>query len=60
VTRPVAGDIAISVLDQRTIRLEGAATFDIRDFGMEPPRILVLRVEPEVNVRIELIAARPD
>jgi hypothetical protein len=58
VTRSVAGDIVISALDERTVRLEGAATFDVRDFGMEPPRILMLRVEPEVNVRVELIAER--
>lgn len=56
VTRSVEGDIVVNVLDDRTIRIEGAATFDIRDFGMEPPRILMLRVEPDVNVRIELIA----
>jgi polyisoprenoid-binding protein YceI len=58
VTRSVAGDIAISAVDDRTIRLEGAATFDIRDFEMQPPRILVLRVEPDVDVRIEIIAER--
>ena len=58
VTRSVEGDIAITALDDRTIRLEGAATFDIRDFGMQPPRILMLRVEPDVNVRVEIIAER--
>ncbi len=58
VTRSVEGDIVISVLDDRTIRIEGEATFDVRDFGMEPPKILMLRVEPDVNVRIELIAER--
>ena len=30
----------------------------IRDFGMEPPRILMLRVEPEVVVRVEIVAVR--
>ena len=38
------------------MRLEGQSTFDIRDFGMEPPKILMLRVEPDVVVRIEVIA----
>jgi polyisoprenoid-binding protein YceI len=58
VTRSVEGDIAISSVDDRTVRLEGESTFDIREFGMGPPRILVLRVEPEVKVRIEIIAER--
>jgi hypothetical protein len=60
VTRSIEGDMAISVLDDRTIRLEGTATFDVRDFGMDPPRILMLRVEPDVNVRVEITAERED
>jgi polyisoprenoid-binding protein YceI len=56
VTQSVEGELTQSRLDDRTIRLEGASTFNIRDFGMEPPRILMLRVEPEVNVRVEIVA----
>jgi hypothetical protein len=40
------------------LRLEGRSTFDIRDFGMDPPRILMLRVHPEVAVRVEIVAER--
>jgi polyisoprenoid-binding protein YceI len=58
VTRSVEGDVEIANVDDRTVRLGGASTFDIRDFGMDPPRILVLRVEPDVSVRIEIIAER--
>jgi polyisoprenoid-binding protein YceI len=58
VTRSVDGKMAMSAVDDRTIRLEGASKFNIRDFGMEPPRILMLRVEPEVNVRVEIVAER--
>ena len=32
--------------------------FDIREFGMEPPRILMLKVEPEVTVRVEILPRR--
>jgi hypothetical protein len=42
--------------DGHTLRLSGEAVFDVRDFGMEPPRILMLRVEPEVTVRVEIVA----
>jgi hypothetical protein len=48
----------VEVVDDDTIRLNGESTFDIRDFGMEPPRILMLRVEPEVVVRVEIVAVR--
>ena len=69
----VAGELAFrgvtrSVEDEMTVRpagdmveLAGESRFDIRDFGMEPPRILMLRVEPEVHVRVQLVAERvPD
>jgi polyisoprenoid-binding protein YceI len=39
-----------------TVKLAGQSTFDIRDFGMEPPRILLLKVDPEVTVRVEIVA----
>jgi polyisoprenoid-binding protein YceI len=50
--------MTVNALDQQTIRLAGASRFDIRDFGMEPPRVLVLRVEPEVDVRVEILAEK--
>ena len=55
-SRPCEGIVRITPVDDLTIRLEGESTFDIRDFGLQPPRILMLRVEPTVLVRIELIA----
>jgi polyisoprenoid-binding protein YceI len=51
------------------VRLSGEDTFDIRNFGMTPPSMLMVRVYPEVHVRVELIGtteemdhdpARPD
>jgi polyisoprenoid-binding protein YceI len=58
VTRSYEDEMTLVVLDERTIQLEGAHTFDIRDFGMEPPRILTLRVHPEVDVRVRVVAER--
>ncbi|MGZ4702644.1 MAG: YceI family protein, partial [Ilumatobacteraceae bacterium] len=45
-------------IDGGTVNLAGQSTFDIRDFGMEPPRILMLRVQPEVTVRVEIVAEK--
>ena len=58
VSRPCQDEMSVEVVDDRTLRLEGQSTFDVRDFGMEPPRILMLRVEPDVVVRVEIIAER--
>ena len=50
--------MAIDKVDDRTIRLSGSSRFDVRDYGMEPPRILMLKVEPEVDVRVDIQAER--
>ena len=62
VTKAIEDDLTVELIDgdTDTIRLRGASTFDIRDFGMEPPRILVLRVEPAVNVSVDIVAQRVD
>lgn len=59
-TRDYEHEMEISSVDDATLRLTGEAVFDIRDFGMEPPRILVLRVEPEVRVTVDIIAVKED
>ncbi|MHB1928954.1 MAG: YceI family protein [Acidimicrobiales bacterium] len=56
VSRPHADEMAIRAVDQRTVSLAGRSRFDVREFGMEPPRVLVLRVEPEVDVAVDIVA----
>jgi polyisoprenoid-binding protein YceI len=58
VTRNYEDGMTITPLDERTIRLTGERVFDIRDFGMAPPRILFFKVEPDVRVEVELVAVR--
>jgi polyisoprenoid-binding protein YceI len=60
VTRSVEGEVTFRVLDDDTIEIEGEKTIDMRSFGLEPPKILVLRVHPEVKIRARLIAKRED
>ena len=50
--------MVIRPVDEQTISLEGSSRFDIRDFGMQPPRVLMLKVEPEVDIRVEIFAVR--
>ncbi|MHB8463418.1 MAG: YceI family protein [Acidimicrobiales bacterium] len=59
VQRSHEAEMEMTVVGDRTISLTGEATFDVREFGMEPPRILMLRVYPEVKVRVEVVAELP-
>jgi polyisoprenoid-binding protein YceI len=56
VTRRVAGEVRIGQPDERTVQVEGEQVFDVREFGVEPPRILMLRVHPDVRVRVRVVA----
>jgi polyisoprenoid-binding protein YceI len=40
------------------LALTGQDVFDIREFGMKPPSMLMVRVYPEISVRVELQAVR--
>jgi len=55
--RSYAGAMAVTHDDVR-VTIEGELTFDIRDFGITPPRILMAKVYPDVKVRVRLVAAR--
>ena len=57
VTRRYVDQMSVAGLDADTVQLAGKSRFDIRDFGMEPPRVLMFRMEPEVEVRVEIVAA---
>jgi polyisoprenoid-binding protein YceI len=56
VTRSYEDEMSLAMLDDHTVRLSGERTFDVREFGMEPPRILTLRVHPDVVVKVEIVA----
>jgi polyisoprenoid-binding protein YceI len=42
------------VVQGNTIALKGEYVFDIREFNMKPPSMLMVKVYPEVAVRVEL------
>ncbi len=56
VTRQVEGEVTISAPDERSLIIEGEQIFDIRDFGVEPPKILMFKVHPDVRVRVQVVA----
>jgi polyisoprenoid-binding protein YceI len=56
VTRPVEGEVRLRMLDDRTLEIEGERVFDLREYGLDPPRILMLKVYPDVRVRAQVVA----
>jgi polyisoprenoid-binding protein YceI len=58
VARSYTDGMTVKAVDDQTVKLAGSSRFDIRDFGMEPPRMLMLKVEPEVTVRVEITAVK--
>ena len=40
------------------VSLTGDYVFDIREFGMKPPSMLMIRVYPEISVKVELHGTR--
>jgi len=58
VTRRHEDLMTITEVDEHTVRLEGESRFDIREFGMQPPKVLMLRVEPVVDIRVEIYAVK--
>lgn len=53
-TREASGEIEITRDESGALCLSGSQRFDIRDFNIEPPRLTMLRVLPEIVVAVEL------
>ncbi|MBX7160877.1 MAG: YceI family protein [Acidimicrobiia bacterium] len=58
-TRQVEGEVGVVVDDGgERIVLEGSQSFDVRDWGLEPPRFAMLKVHPGIDVRVHVEARR--
>ena len=56
-TREYTGDVRIVVVGDK-VSMEGERIFDIRDFGIQPPRLFVFSVQPEFKVRLSVQGQR--
>lgn len=56
-TRTFTHEMSIEI-DDGEVLLSGDDVFDIREFGMKPPSMLMVRVYPEIVVRVELYGTR--
>jgi len=57
-TCTVDGEVRLRVVDARHVEVDGEQVIDMRRFGLDPPRILMLKVYPEVRVRGWVVAER--
>lgn len=55
VTAHVSGSADLRMEGQE-LRVQGQLALDIRNFGLNPPRILMLKVQPEVQVNLDIVA----
>ncbi len=58
-TRSFEHEMQITCADE-SVELSGDYVFDIREFGMKPPSMLMVRVYPEISVRVEIHGTRAD
>jgi polyisoprenoid-binding protein YceI len=56
VEREATGDVSVQEVGLGLIVVEGEQRLDVRDWGLEPPRLLFLKVDPEIRVRIRIEA----
>lgn len=54
VTRSASGTVAVSLPSDETIQIMGEHVFDIRDFDIVAPNVLMLRIYPDVRVQLQL------
>jgi hypothetical protein len=55
-TEQVEGELHVEEQDDGSLRLGGRQVVDVRRWGLQPPRLLVLKVDPEVQVSLRLLA----
>ncbi len=56
VTRSLEADVTLRPIDDKTIQLEGEKEIDMRDFGLNPPKLFIFRVYPEVQIKVRVVA----
>lgn len=52
VTRPISGTVYVEQLDGGILSVTGHHVFDIRDFAIPSPTVLMLRIYPDVRVKL--------
>jgi hypothetical protein len=56
-SRSYDGEFSIAH-DGDRVTIDGELSLDIRDFGLKPPSLLILKVDPVVKIRMRLVARK--
>lgn len=60
VTRRLEDDLIVQQIDGRIVEIQGEINLDVRNFKVEPPKLLILKVHPTVKARLHLVVERMD
>jgi polyisoprenoid-binding protein YceI len=55
VTNEITGDVQLRV-DGTTMTIDGQQVINVKEFGIDPPRLIILKVEPEVDLQVHIVA----
>lgn len=55
-TKPLTGTVDVEVLDEDRLSVVGVKELDLRDFDLEPPGMLMMKIYPEVQVQLFIAA----
>jgi polyisoprenoid-binding protein YceI len=58
-SRSYGGEFTIARAGE-SVTVEGEIGLDIRDFGLKPPSLLILKVDPILRLRLRLVARRAE
>jgi DNA-binding PadR family transcriptional regulator len=56
VSRQVEGTVNVEAISQTRVLVTGEQVFDIRDFSLSSPTVLMLRIYPDIRVRLHVEA----
>jgi polyisoprenoid-binding protein YceI len=56
-TREIFGNVRLTI-DRTTMTVDGQQVINVKEFGIDPPRLLLLKVEPDVDVEVHIVAKR--
>lgn len=56
--RAIESDVSVRVPGDSRLEVEGEKVIDMRDFELDPPRLLMLRVYPALKLRGRIVAER--
>ena len=58
-TRPLEGTVGLTFTSEGKLVVSGEQVFDIRDFDIASPTVLMLRIYPDVLVQLQVEAEPP-